>query len=405
MAPRISYDDQGKIHVFYIDLGGDVAHASNASGSFQMVDSYHPSSSATFWGNAAAVGVRGKSNHVKYAPKMYMAYIERGQTKLMERSTSGTWSNIGTVGTTAEGNLVVDNGGVVHLGWMLSGAVSYKHGVSTDAFATPDTIRTVTLVGSVGMSVDSNGQVHAAYTDGDDVFFRQQTGGVYGPPVTVRAVSQSSNAGMVDLAIDGSNHDHIVYQSPDSMSVSSLYYSENTAGNFATTSNTVLGMQGSGTCPTPSILPRIAATRAGKVYIAYTCDDVSVVTTNVSGSWVSTALTFNGPVKPAIVLDRDENPYVAYRNYVSGNVDVYWGANFAANWHVGDGISRSSDPIFAIDDQKTMHVITQDPGFTIKHRWRTATGQLGVEDVVTASGPVPLYRSIGIVGTHGQANH
>ncbi len=402
--PRLGFDANGKLHFvcFRATPSLRVDHFSNESGSFVLDGSYPAAGGSELSNTMTIKGARGNGNRTIYQPMMAMGYIDAG-VKVMKRTTN--WTLASNPAGTSEGNVVIDGGGWIRAGFTDTGPLKYKMVDNVGgAFGSPTDIKQVSLTNSVGISVDSNNQIHAAYSDTDDVFLITQVANAWGAPVTVKTQSQAMTAGSIDIALDGNDKDHIVYTSPDSMSSSPIYYSTNASGSLVTTSASDLNKITNGTtCGSQSSNPSIAVTRAGKAYISYSCNDNTTVATNVSGSWVYTSIAYNGlATLSKIVLDADEVPYTISRAF-AGSLTVRWGATFTSSWTVSN--TAQVNPSIAVDRLKTIHVIWQDTAYNIKHSWRYATGQTGFETIASASNYVQLFRSLGIAGVLGQGNY
>ncbi len=403
--PRIGYDGNGKLHLvcFRTTSSLKVDHFTNESGSFVLDGSYTATGGADFSSTMTIKGAHGNGNFALYQPELAMAYLDVG-VKVMKRTSA--WTLGSTPNGQTDGNVVIDKNGWIRAGFSDTGALKYKMVDNVGgSFGSPADIRSVGIISSVGISVDSNSQIHAAYSDGDDVYLITQVSNAWGAPVAVKTQTQAMMAGSIDIALDGNDKDHIVYTSPDSMSLSPIYYSTNASGSMVTTAAVDLNKTSSGTaCGTQASNPSIAVTRAGKAYISYTCNDFTTVATNVSGSWAYSASGYNGQAtRSKIVLDANDVPYTITRDF-GGALTVHWGPTFASSWGVANPTAQVN-PAIAVDALNTIHVIWQDASYNIKHSWRYATGQTGVETVASPSNNVTLFRSLGISGVLGQGNY
>ena len=175
--------------------------------------------------------------------------------------------------------------------------------------------------GDISAAIDTNNAIHVCYFNFNNglKYATNKTGTWVSTYIQEEDVNTTVSSG--DIAVDGNNNVHIVYNTGllSSPYTAALYYATNSSGSWIKTKlvETVNpwtgGFSGSG----------IIATSNGKVHIAFGNSDMELrYLNNISGSWSAPIEIYSywTSVRPRLALDSDDNVYIAHEHGGEGSL-------------------------------------------------------------------------------------
>jgi len=217
--------------------------------------------------------------------------------------------------------------------------------------------------------VDSGKNVHIVWNDNtlgnNEVFYKKSTNGgsIW---TTKRLTWNSGNSLYPAIATNASNHIHIVW-SDNTPGNYEIYYKKSTDGGSTWITKRLTWNSGN------SRVPAIVVDSNSFIHVVW-YDDTPGNTeiyykrsTDGGSTWMTKRLTWNsgGSDCPSITASSSGNVYVVWRDYSSGNEEIYFkqSTDGGITWmtkRLTWNSSRSISPDIAIDSGNAIHVVWYD---------------------------------------------
>ncbi len=298
-----------------------------------------------------------------------------------KKSTDGgtTWSTqrlTWTPDSSGSPSIAVDSNDYIHVVWSESyiggnSEVFYKK--STDGGTSWTTKRLTWNPDSSGnprIAVDSNDHIHVVWSDNtpgvSEIFYKKSTDG--GTTWTTRRLTWNANtSSLPDIAIDSSDHIHVVWTQLYSQDNDEIYYKKSTDGGTTWTTRRLTWNS------SYSWEAQIATDTGNNIYVVW-YDKSSgwwhiylKISTDGGSTWTSKRLTWNTgrSETPVITTHSSGHIHIAWMDITPGNWEIYYknSTDNGVSWSTerltwNPGLSDSPD--IAVDSNEYVHIVWED---------------------------------------------
>jgi hypothetical protein len=332
---EIAVDSNNNIHVVWIeDASGDeeVYYKRSTDGGVSWTTkrlTYDPDGSA-FPDIAVAT-----NNHIHV---VWQAYTLGNYEIYYKRSINGgaAWTTkrlTYTSGSSVSPAIATDSNNHIHVVWHegVPGSYEIYYKKSTNGGTSWSTKRLTYNSGdsySPAITVDSNNQIHVAWTDRTpgnwEIYYKKSTNG--GATWTAKRLTYNSGSSSNPAIAAGSNNHIQVVWEDKTHGNTEIYYKKSTNGGGAWTTKRLSYNSGVSTGPDIAVDLNNNLHVAWMDYTPINAEIYNKRSTDGGASWTTTRLTWNSGQSyyPAIGVDSDNNIHVVWWDRTPGNSEIYY---------------------------------------------------------------------------------
>ena len=245
------------------------------------------------------------------------------------------------------------------------------------AAACPEWSTPVNISGSPGVSqepaiaIDSSGTTHVVWQDNMpgvyEVFYAcKPADGSWSAPIIISP--DDTNASQYpDIAIDGDDNLHVVWQDDTALGTIDIYYINKTAGG-PWSSEVVIYSDAA-----PSMWPAIAIDNHDNLHVVWHDQEPGSyeiyysMSMDGGSTWLPPAIISGAPgsYAAAIAIDSEDNLHVVWQHIILSKYEIYYATKPSGDpWSTPVNISKNSGdslyPAIATDNSNNLHVVWED---------------------------------------------
>jgi hypothetical protein len=256
--------------------------------------------------------------------------------------------------------------------------------------------------------VNSNNHIHVVWMDDSpgnwEIFHKKSTNG--GTTWTTKRLTYNSgDAWSVDIAINSSNHLHVVWVDDTSDNWEIYHKNSTNSGTNWTTKRLTYNTGSSGA-------PAISVDSSDNLHVVWNDSSPGNTeiyhkkSTNGGSTWTTKRVTFNSGVSlsPAIAIDSSNNLHVIWFDWTPGQTEIYYskstdGGSTWTSKRLTYNPGSSTHPTIAVDSNDNIHIVWDDstPGTgEIYHKKSTNGGTTWTTKRMTYNSGGSYYPSIAV---------
>lgn len=245
------------------------------------------------------------------------------------------------------------------------------------AAACPEWSTPVDISGSPGVSqepaiaIDSNGTTHVVWQDTTpsvyEVFYAcKPSDGSWSAPIII-SPDGAFPSQYPDIAIDGDDNLHVVWQEETALATTDIYYINKTRDGSWSSAVVIYSNDG------PSRWPAIAIDNHDNLHVVWHDQEPGSyeifysMSMDGGSTWLPPAIISGAPgsYAAAIAIDSEDNLHVVWQHIISGKYEIYYATKPSGDpWSTAVNVSHNSGdsyyPAIATDNSNNLHVVWED---------------------------------------------